>query len=1094
MQRAIAWMARNGVAANLLMVLFLVVGTLGALTIVQEVFPEFSLDAVQVQVEYPGSTPEEIEQGIIQRVEDRIQGIEGIDRITATAAENVGLVTAELKRGTDLQKARDEIKQEVDRITSFPEDAEEPTVTELTNRRQALQIALYGNASERTLKEAAKQLENELTAYPNISLVEIDGVRDYEISVEVSREALRAYDLTLPQVASLVRQGSLDLPAGDVETSDEEILIRTQGENYDRQDFEEIVVLGQPDGTTVALGDIATVKDGFEDAELITRFNGQPAALLKVFRVGDEQVLGIVETVKQHLDTDFRPQLPAGLSVAIWQNDADNLQSRLSLLIKNGVLGIALVILALTLFLNPRLAFWTSVGIFLSFVGTFAIMIVLDVSVNLISLFGFILSIGIVVDDAIVVGENIFAEQEKGTPPLQASVRGATRVAQPVIFAVLTTVAAFMPLLFVAGTLGKFLGDIPTIVITVLLLSLVEVLFILPYHLSHVKKDKPPEEQSALTRRLNGVRGWVAARLDAFIGGPLTRGLAYSVQAYGVVIAGGVGVLVLTFGLVAGGYIRASFLPQVEGELVTAQLEMPVGTTASETVRVTEYLEKTGREAARALQEELPDDHPTILRNTFVSVGRQPQANSGPGQAGPTLIQARLAEVSFELIEPEERDDDLASATAFEDAWRTRTRSLAGVRSLSFSSNVVQLGEPVAVELTAGDDVALDRAVAAVQDSLRRFAGVFDIRSDQERGKREVQLRLKPKARTLGVTLQDLATQVRAAFFGAESYRLQRGQDEVRVFARLPEEERNALEDVSDYRIRTPQGGAVPLEDVATATLGFGPSQINRRDGRRVVTVTADVNEAVVTGQEVATALETRILPNLQREIPDLSFDFAGEQREQQQALGSLAIGFAVALFALYALLAIPFRSYLQPLVIMSTIPFGWVGALWGHLFFNLPLGLLSIFGIVGLSGVVVNDALVMLDFANEERAGGKDWPEALVAAGQARFRPILLTSLTTFLGVFPIIIEQSVQAQFLIPMAVSLGLGILFATAVLMLMVPALAMLQRDATAWVQTRLLGYDEPALSYGPYGDTPAARGDGEAARPAQDGSLPAPQVA
>mgnify|MGYP006425644793 CR=1 FL=1 len=1054
MNRAIDWMARNSVAANLLMIFLIAVGVLSATTIVQEVFPEFSLDAVQVRVEYPGSTPGEIEQSIVQRVEDRIESIEGIDRITATAAENFGVITAELKRGFDVSTVRDDIKQEVDRITAFPEGAEEPVVSELTNRQQALQVVLYGDVSERTLKEAAKQLEDGLTAYPNISLIEIDGVRDYEISVEVSRQALRTYNLTLGQVAALVRQGSLDLPGGEIETREEQILIRTEGQNYTRRDFEDIILLSRNDGTMVRLGDVAQVEDGFEDSELITRFNGQPAAFLKIFRTGDEQVLDVVDRVRAHLDAELKPSLPAGLSVAIWQNDAENLRSRLSLLIKNGLLGLFLVIIALGLFLNPRLAFWSSVGIFIAFIATFAVMILLDVSVNLLSLFGFILSIGIVVDDAIVVGENIFAEQEKGTPPLEAAIKGAQRVAVPVTFAILTTVAAFVPLLVVSGTIGKLLGDIPTIVIIVLLLSLVEVLVILPNHLSHAPGDSGPPSNLFLGA-LRRARLTVAHGLRTFIEGPLHRALRFATRSYGLVIVSGIAAMMLLVGLVGGGYIRFSFFPAVVGEVVTARLEMPVGVSAKETERVTRYLAQTGQETIRALASDLPDDHPGILENVFVSVGRQPTANSGPDGGGTTLVQASVAEVSFELSDPEERD---VGARTFEQRWREASGTLPGVRSLSFSSDVVSIGAPVSVELSATNSAQLRTAVAAVEDSLRRFAGVYDIQNDQQAGKREIQLELTDAGRTLGLTLQDLARQVRGAFFGAESYRLQRGRDEVRVFARLPDEERQSLDDLDDFRIRTLQGAEIPLEEVAVATMSTGPSQIKRRNGRRVITVTADVNEEVVTGQDVTSTLRASVLPRVQQALSGVEYSFQGEQRQQRQAQNSLLVGFLVALFAIYALLAIPFRSYLQPLVIMSTIPFAWFGAILGHFLFDIPLGLLSIFGIVGLSGVIVNDALVMIDFANEKRDDGADWADALVTAGQARFRPILLTSLTTFLGVFPLIIEQSVQAQFLIPMAVSLGFGILFGTVVLMLLVPSLAMLQHEATAWVRTRLLGRD------------------------------------
>ena len=1064
MNKAIDWFARNGVAANLLMLLLLLGGGAAAYTTVQEVFPEFSLDSVQIQVTYPGGSPEEVEQSIVRRIEDRIEGVEGIDRILGTATENAGVVTVELKRGTDLSRARTDIKSEVDRITAFPEEAEQPIVTEVTNRQQALQIALYGDASERTLKELAQRVKDDLTRNPQISFVRIGGVRDYEISVEASREALRKHDMSLAEVSRIVREGSLDLPGGSVETDEEEIVIRTEGQNYTKKDFADIVALTRDDGTKVRLGEIVEIQDGFaENSDLITRFNGEPAAILNVFRTGQEQVLNIEETVKTYLDEELQASLPASIQAAIWQNQAESLRNRLNLLIENGILGLFLVVLTLTLFLAPRLAFWTSVGIFLSFSGTFILMQYLGVSINLLSLFGFILSNGIVVDDAIVVGENVYAEQEGKGDPLEASIRGTQRVGIPVIFAVLTTVAAFSPLLFIGGTIGKFLGDIPTIVIIVLLLSLVEVLLILPYHLSE-RPDQEPGKSNLAVRTLNRMRRWVSAQLWTFVRGPLTTALRFATRRYGVTMVTGVSLLLITFSFAGNGYIGFSFFPSVQGKLVTAQLEMPVGTPPEATERMTARLQETGYEAIEELEDEAGQP---LVENVYVAVGRQPQANSDPGAGGFTATQSNVAEVSFEMIDPEERD---ITSAQFEEQWREETGQVPSARSLSFTASVVSVGKPVSVELSAPTPEKLDRTVAAVQDSLRRFGGVFDIKSDQEQGKRELELEMKPGARTLGLSLNDLAGQVRAAFFGIESYRLQRGQNEVRVYTRLPDDQRNSIEDLHDYRIRTAAGAQVPLEEVADVSFGYSPSQINRQDGRRVVTVTADVDPSATTGNAVKSSLQSSVLPNIQRAIPGATFTFGGQQRQQRKAQSALIIGFLLALFAIYALLAIPFRSYLQPLVIMSTIPFAWIGALLGHLLLDISLGLLSIYGIVGLSGVIVNDALVMLDFANEQRAEGQSWPDALVRAGQMRFRPILLTSLTTFLGLFPIIIEQSVQAQFLIPMAVSLGVGIVFGTGVLMFIVPALAMLQDDVVAWVQTTLLGYDEPDPGMGPYETT------------------------
>ena len=882
--------------------------------------------------------------------------------------------------------------------------------------------------------------------------------------MEASREALRKHDMSLAEVSRIVREGSLDLPGGSVETDEEEIVIRTEGQNYTKKDFADIVALTRDDGTKVRLGEIVEIQDGFaENSDLITRFNGEPAAILNVFRTGQEQVLNIEETVKTYLDEELQASLPASIQAAIWQNQAESLRNRLNLLIENGILGLFLVVLTLTLFLAPRLAFWTSVGIFLSFSGTFILMQYLGVSINLLSLFGFILSIGIVVDDAIVVGENVYAEQEGKGDPLEASIRGTQRVGIPVIFAVLTTVAAFSPLLFIGGTIGKFLGDIPTIVIIVLLLSLVEVLLILPYHLSE-RPDQEPGKSNLAVRTLNRMRRWVSAQLWTFVRGPLTTALRFATRRYGVTMVTGVSLLLITFSFAGNGYIGFSFFPSVQGKLVTAQLEMPVGTPPEATERMTARLQETGYEAIEELEDEAGQP---LVENVYVAVGRQPQANSDPGAGGFTATQSNVAEVSFEMIDPEERD---ITSAQFEEQWREETGQVPSARSLSFTASVVSVGKPVSVELSAPTPEKLDRTVAAVQDSLRRFGGVFDIKSDQEQGKRELELEMKPGARTLGLSLNDLAGQVRAAFFGIESYRLQRGQNEVRVYTRLPDDQRNSIEDLHDYRIRTAAGAQVPLEEVADVSFGYSPSQINRQDGRRVVTVTADVDPSATTGNAVKSSLQSSVLPNIQRAIPGATFTFGGQQRQQRKAQSALIIGFLLALFAIYALLAIPFRSYLQPLVIMSTIPFAWIGALLGHLLLDISLGLLSIYGIVGLSGVIVNDALVMLDFANEQRAEGQSWPDALVRAGQMRFRPILLTSLTTFLGLFPIIIEQSVQAQFLIPMAVSLGVGIVFGTGVLMFIVPALAMLQDDVVAWVQTTLLGYDEPDPGMGPYETT------------------------
>jgi multidrug efflux pump subunit AcrB len=1035
-------MAHNGVASNLLMILILLLGAVSATTVKQEVFPEASLDAIRITVEYPGASPAEIEEGIVRRIEEQIESVDGIKRLTSVSAENFGVVTAELKLGADAAGVLDDIKAEVDRITTFPEEAEEPSVVELTNRRQAMQLAVSGRADEKSLKELANRIKDEILQLDEVSYVRVNGVRDYEISIEPSEESLRRYGLQLADVASAVRRGSLDLPGGAVETAEEEILIRTKGENYTGRDFEQIIVRARPDGTTIRIGDVAAVRDGFQDSDLIARFDGNPTALVEVYRTGDERVLDIVEVVYSYVD-ELTASLPEGITVDVWQDEAKILKSRFELLIKNGIFGLILVVLALTLFLTTRLAVWVSIGILISFMGAFAVMAYLDVSVNLMSLAAFILALGIVVDDAIVIGENIFREKEKGYGGAEASSRGATRLARPVIFAVLTTVAAFTPLLFAPGVIGKFMRNLPIVIIAVLILSLVESLLILPAHLRHARAERG-RARNPLSRLVERLQDSVSKLMDLNINGPLDATLRFATRHTGIVLAAALSIVLLSGGLIAGGFLKFSFFPDIEGENVIARVELPPGTPASQTREVAEYIETKGREAVAELQRELPEDHPPVLKHVLSTVGRQPSLDRGPAMGmDPGLVEPNIAEVDFELLEAELRD---LSAEAVETAWREKVGSLPSAKSLVFQSAIFSLGKPIQLEISAVSDDVLHRAVDYLKSQFGEYSAVFDVEDDREVGKRELKLSLRPQARTLGITLDDLARQVRAAFYGLEARRIQRGRDEIKVMVRLPESERNSLADLRRYRIRTASGAEIPLAEVAEIDFGFGPSSIQRRDRRRIVTVQADVNEDIATAQEVIDEFQASVMPQARAQFPGLRATFEGEQREQADTIRTLAKGFAIALFVIYGLLAIPFKSYGQPFIIMSAIPFGIVGAILGHALMGLSVGVVSMFGIIGLSGVVVNDSLVLIDYINRERERGRSIEEAVIVAAKVRFRPIFLTSITTFLGVLPLILERSLQAQFLIPMAVSLGLGVLFATFIIMILVPALVVMQHHA------------------------------------------------
>ena len=1027
----IEFMERNGVEANLLMLFMLVAGFISYSRIVQEVFAENSLDTIAVTVKYPGATPVEIEESIVQRLEEAVEAIEDVKKVTAVAREGSGTVNVELELGADMARALDDVKSEVDQIDTFPVEAEEPEVRELTSRQVVLRIALFGDVPERTLKEAAYSLEDAIAALPEVSYVQTSGVRNYQIYADVPQDRLRALNLSLTDVSRIVTASSLDSPAGSIDTATEEVRVRTVGQNYTQQDFEDIVLLSSESGALLRLGDVAEINDSFEDADRITRFNDKPVAFVDVYRTSDERVLDVANVVKQLMADEY--SLPPTISYSVWEDSSVLLEDRLSLLLKNAVLGLVLVLIALTLFLDIRLALWTAVGIGATFTGAIFLLEYAGSSINMFSLFGFILALGLVVDDAVVVGENIYAERERGRTGMGAAIAGAERVKVPVIFAVLTTITAFSPLLAVGGVIGKILADVPLVVLAVLILSLLECMLVLPHHLSHLPAAGTIA-RSSVTRFFERVRKAVDVRLKAFIDGPLDKGLRFAVGAPSVILSGAVAVLIVFVAMVPAGIIKFAFFPDIEADLVTASLEMPAGSTINRTTEVAEHIERAGDRAIARFASE-GEDQPDFVDATYMSVGLRQTFNGPDGTS--EQVRPNIADLRIALVPSGDRT---ISAAQIEQAWREEIGDVPEARTLTVSSSLLSLGAPVNVQISHPDDAALDQIRLRIMDGIGRLGGTFDIESDQDAGLREIELRLKPSARTLGVTLSDVATQVRAAFFGAEAVRVQRGREDVRVYVRLPETERNSIADIERFRIRVP-GGFTSVGAIADASFTQAPSQIKRENGLRVVTISADVDDDVITGQEATRVLEQEILPGIQRDYPMLQYKFGGQQEEQQESFGDIGSAFALALVVIYALLAIPFKSYTQPLIIMAAIPFGLVGALVGHLLLGIPLGILSVFGIVALSGVIINGALILIDFMNENLAKGMDSAEAIIDAAKSRFRPIVLTALTTFLGVAPITFETSLQAQFLIPMSASLGFGVLIGTALLMLIIPALAM-----------------------------------------------------
>ncbi len=1070
MKAPIGWMARNHVAANLLMGFLVLSGLLTLVGTKKETFPEFSLDVIQVQIPYLGASPAEVEVGVVSRIEERLIGIEGIDRVTSTAAEGMASIRLELQLGAHVEQVLEDVKNEVDRIETLPVETEKPVISELLRRNRVIDVVLYGNVSEKALKVAAERVRDDLRSEPGISQVELTGIRPDEISIEVSERTLREHGLSLAQVTDAVRRASANLPGGSVKSEEGEILIRTQGLKYSGLEYEEIVVSTQANGSELRIADIAQVIDGFEDTDLISRFNGKPAAVVQVYRIGEQSALQVAETVHAYLTgVTQRGSLPAGIDIGYSRDDTKILNSRIDLLLRNARLGIILVFICLSLFLDLRLAFWVMMGIPISFLGSFVLMQPFDASINMLSLFAFIVALGMVVDDAIIVGENIYAQRERGSGFVRAAVDGTLEVGTPVVFSILTSIAAFTPLFFVDGMMGKFMGVIPVIVIAVLLLSLIESLFILPAHLSSKGSltfigvvsavaflsmftfgGSVSTLQAAMIAALllvfvlfhNRLTAWFTSQLRHFIDHQYTNTLRLALNHPGSTVAVGVTILLITVGWIAGGHTKFVFMPQIESDYVTISIGMPVGTTARQSEAIVKKVESAALEVRDEYDALAAADSPSLFRNVFSFVGAQPLAGATRMGANGSGSSAHLAEVGIELLPSEERDvgsDEIARRI------RETVGELAGPESITFTSSLFSAGNDIEMQLASKDFDQLLQAVERLKAEIGGYPGTSDIQDSFQEGKVEMKLALKERARSLGLTLTDLGRQVREGFYGAQALRVQRGRDDVRVMVRYPEAERRSLTNIEQMRIRTPDGTQVPFSEVAEVSVGRGYANIQRADGHRVVSVSADVDEKAANPDEINADLGDRFLPTLQQDYPGLSYSYEGQERERQDSFDSLGRGFVVALFVIYALLAIPFRSYTQPLVVMLAIPFSMVGAVWGHVLMGLDLALLSMFGIVALSGVVVNDSLVLLSFYNQLLGAGMERREALVEAGKQRFRAILLTSLTTFFGLLPMILERSVQAQFLIPMAVSLGFGILFATAIILIGVPTTMLILGD-------------------------------------------------
>jgi VCBS repeat-containing protein len=1015
------------------MVFILIAGFFTLSRLRMEVFPDITIPIINVSVIYPGASPEDIEESICVKVEEQVQGINGLKRITSSSNEGYGSINIEVENGYDIDEVKDEVKSQVDAITSFPEGAEKPTVRSFDGQPEVITIAVHGEVDEVSLLNIAEKIRDEVSELPSITQTRL-GKKPREISIEVSENTLQKYGLSFDYIANRIRSSSMDVPGGAIETYDGEILIRSKGQAYTGGEFGLIPVLSMPDGSTLLLRDIATINDGFQDVEYDIKFNSEPAKLIRVYRTGDQNALDIADEVHEYLEKK-NTLMPPGISLTPMKDESVILRGRIELLTDNAYLGLCLVLLVLALFLKPKLAAWVSLGIPISFMGGFWLLPVFDISINMISLFTFILVLGIVVDDAIVVGENIHIFRKRGFKPADAALEGAYQVAKPVIFAVLTTMVTFSPMILVEGAMGKIWRIIPVVTILVLMFSLIESLTILPAHLAHMKDDSDTKDNRFFEWWAR-VQLVIHNGLQTFIKNTYEPILRWSLLHRANTIAIAISIFILTVGVVASGFLRFSFFPPLEADIVIAGVEYPEGTPVSITKNGLDRVEESAYRLKDSLEVLYPNQK--IFIHMVSTAGDQPiktQSSRGPGNLDANFFGSHLAECVIELAPGEERP---LSTKEISKIWRELTGSIPGVKQVTFDSDLFSTGAPIEIQLSSVNREDLKDVTVILKDNLQTYAGVFDIKDSFSAGKDEIKLKLRPEAQNYGITMSSLARQVRQAFYGDEVQRIQRGRDEVKVFLRYPKSERVSLNNLEQMNVRVGSNVEVPLGQVATMKLSSGYSTITRTDRKRSINITADVDLTEANANEIITKFEKDHIEPLLDNYPSVNYSFEGEQREQRDTLGSLFKNFALALFVVYILLAIPFKSYLQPLIIMSAIPFGFTGAVIGHLIMGMNLAVLSIIGIVALSGVVVNDSLVMVDFINRYRKeDDKTAIEAAIAAGPRRFRPILLTSVTTFVGLFPLLIEKSVQAKFLVPMAVSLAFGVLFATFITLLLVP---------------------------------------------------------
>jgi multidrug efflux pump subunit AcrB len=1015
----LAWMARNHVAANLLMLVLVGGGLIVAWDTKQEVFPEYTLDFIDVGVSYPGASPKEVEEGIVLAVEDEVRSLDGVKEISSSSWEGYGKVVIELSESADPNKMLQDIKAAVDRIRSFPEDVERPRINLWRRRREVMQVVLYGAADERDLFYRAQNIRNDLLDLPCISDVDLKGVRTPEVTIEIPEAELRKYAITLGDISKAIHDNALDTPAGGVKAPGGEVLLRTAEKRDFASEFGDIAAISRRDGTEVKLNDIAMIRDDFADNHREAYFNGHRGVTVIVYRAGDETPNEISDAVTEYVEK-VSANLPKGVTFEVYRDWSDVYKDRRDLLLRNGGLGLALVVVLLGLFLDARMALWVAMGIPISVIGSFVLFPAAGGTINIISMFGFIITLGIVVDDAMVIGENIYFERQKGVSFLEASIAGVQEMAAPVTIAVLTNILAFLPLLFIPGSTGRFLMVLPSVVIAVFIISLIECLVILPAHLAW----GPTGPDKGLLGLFERFQRKIAAGLEWFIHNAFEPVLRQAVKHRYFTISAAVATLTVMWAYWDTGRIEFSFRPKIQASRLDAEITLPYGAPIEDVRAVADRIEAAGLRTVDKVGGR------SILKGVMKSIGHR---------------GSNTAEINFYLVDDDERD---VTSKELSTLWRQEVGDVPGLEKLFFDFLVGPGGSSaIKIELTHPDPdpEILESAASDLAEALKDYTGVTDVYDGHAQGKRQFDFRLKAHGRSLGLNPRDLGRQIRHAFYGAEALRQQRGRNEVRVMVRLPEAERRSLYNLEEMLIRTPDGGEIPLGQAAESIPGRAYTEIKRVNGKRVLNVSANVTPGVVNENKVLDDVKVSYLPTLMNNYPGLKWSFVGHERSRREAMGSLGFGLCFAMLGIYILLAALFRSYIMPALVMISIPLGMTGALFGHIIMGFDLSIISVIGIIALCGVVVNGGLVLVVTANKYVENGDDVPAAAIRAGARRFRPIVLAALTTFFGLAPMIFETSISAKFLVPMAISLGFGILFSTPVILILTPALYVVKSD-------------------------------------------------